>query len=582
MNKSACRILFCAFICAFFVIGGCSTHQPGTSRTDSIFPGTEERNGSSPPEREGGIEYFYYSQAQLKISEGLMTEAVELMEKASASDPSSVYLKKELVSLYLRNNDADKALKAATALAEKYPDNVEVLLLYAGIRQVMKTDPLEVLNTYEKVLKLDPKQKNVYLMLGRLYLEKEDQKNAFRIYKDLVRLYPDSYAGFFYLGRIHIQRKEYVDAERCFKQSLLLDPSIEAPKFELVGLYKLQKKNDKVIEMYKKIIYDNQDNIHAHVGLGLFYKTLGMKEKSEQVFYLLSKKAADVSPVVTEVLVNYIEKNNIMDAVTILKGLLKGQPDNSEFNYAMAVAYDRNQKKDETLQYLKKVKPDSKFYTIAVVHTAAVLHDSGKTQEAITTIEKATDVQPDNLELFYFLAFLHEEAGNLGKAIEVLKAAITIDDHNTKLHYRLGVVYDKAGNRQESINSMKRVIEIEPSNANALNYLGYTYADMGTDLDEAERLINEALRYKPDDGYILDSLGWVYYQRGNYEKASEYLKKAGSLVLNDPTVFEHLGDVNEKLKNIEQSLEYYKKSLELYKDAPSKKRINDKIDKLKK
>lgn len=583
MNKSACRILFFVVLGALFVTGGCSLNQTGSShQNDSIFLGIGEKNVSPTPEKEGGTGFFYYSQAQLKISEGLMPEAVELMEKASAYDPDSVFLKKELVSLYLRNNEADKALKTATELAEKYPKDVDVLLLYAGIRQVMKTDPAQVINTYEKILKLDSKQKNVYLMLGRLYLEKNDQKNAFRIYSDLVKIYPDSFAGFFYLGRIHIQRKEYVEAEKCFKKSLELDPPIEAPKFELIGLYKLQKKNDKAIEMYKKIISDNPDNIHAHVGLGLFYKTLGMKDKSEQVFYLLSKKTTDVSPIVTEVLVNYIEKNNIRDAVTILTGLLKGQPENSELNYAMAVAYDRSKKKEETLLYLKKVKPDSKFYTIAVVHTAAVLHDSKKTQEAISTLEKAKDLQSDNLELIHFLAFLYEETGSLNKAVDVLKSAISIDDQNIKLHYRLGVVYDKAGNKQESINSMKKVIELEPTNANALNYLGYTYADMGTNLDEAERLINEALRYKPEDGYILDSLGWVYYQRENYEKAEEYLKKASTLVENDPTVFEHLGDVNEKLKKFEKSSEYYKKSFELYKDEPSKKRINDKINKLKK
>lgn len=582
MNKSACRILFCAVLSAMFFMGGCSLQQSDSSQMDSIFSDTGEKNVPSEKRKEGGIEYFYYSQAQLKTSEGLIPEAVELMEKAIVSDPDSVYLKKELVSLYLKNNEADKALKTAKNLAEKHPNDVDVLLLYAGIRQVMKTEPLEVVNTYEKVLKLDPKQKNVYLMLGRLYLEKQDQKNAFRIYSDLVKNFPDSYAGFFYLGRIHIQRKEYTEAEKCFKKSLELDPTIEAPKFELIGLYKLQKKNNKAIEMYKKIISDNPDNIHAQVGLGLFYNSLGFKDKSEQIFYLLSKKAVDVSPVVTEVLVNYIEKNNIKDAVTILTGLLKGQPDNSELNYAMAVAYDRSKMKDETLMYLKKVKPDSKFYTIAVVHTAVVLHDDKRSQEAITTIEKALDNQKDNLELYNFLAFLYEETGNFDKAEDVLKKALSFDESNTKLHYRLGVVYDKAGNKQESINSMKKVIELEPTNANALNYLGYTYADMGTDLDEAERLINEALRYKPDDGYILDSLGWVYYQRGEYEKANEYLTRAGSKIVNDPTIFEHLGDINDKLKNIEKASGYYKKSLELYKDEPSKKRITDKINKLKK
>ena len=61
---------------------------------------------------------------------------------------------------------------------------------------------------------------------------------------------------------------------------------------------------------------------------------------------------------------------------------------------------------------------------------------------------------------------------------------------------------------------MQKVIALDPKHANALNYLGYTYADLGRNLDEAERLVKEALKYKPNDGYITDSLGWVYYKKG--------------------------------------------------------------------
>lgn len=555
---------------------GCSIQQHDIQHeSDSIM--TSSLSSSSYDEKDRGSGYLFYSQAQLKQSEGLTEEAVRLMEKASATDPDSVYLKKELASLYLRNSETDKAIQTASDLAKKHPKDVDALLLYAGVLQVMKLKPDEVVSTYEKILSLDPKQKNVYLMLGRLYLEKDDQKKAFRVYNDLVRHFPDSYAGYFYLGRIHIQGKELVQAEKCFKKALEIDPAIEAPKFELIGIYKLQKKSTRAIEMYRSIISENPDNIHAHMGLGLYYGALGMSYKSEQVFYLLSRRMSDVSPLVSEVLVNYIEKNNIRDAVIILKGLLKGQPENSDLNYAMAVTYDREQKRDEMFSYLKKVKPDSRFYSIAIMHIAAILHGEKKNGEAISVVQKALEAQPENTELYHFIAYLYEEANNFGKAEEVLKKAISADESNSKLHYRLGVVYDKAGKREDSINSMKKVIEIEPDNANALNYLGYTYADMGINLDEAERLINEALKYKPDDGYILDSMGWLLYQKGDYEKALEYIDKALKKVTNDPTIMEHAGDIYEKLKNTDKANDSYKKSIELYKDEPSIKRINDKL-----
>jgi Tfp pilus assembly protein PilF len=112
------------------------------------------------------------------------------------------------------------------------------------------------------------------------------------------------------------------------------------------------------------------------------------------------------------------------------------------------------------------------------------------------------------------------------------------------------------------MDAMRKVISLDPKHSNALNYLGYTYADLGKNLDEAERLILEAMKYKPDDGYITDSLGWVYYKKGEYEKALEYLQKAIGIVPDDPIMLEHLGDAYLKLNDKTNALKFYKKSLE--------------------
>jgi Flp pilus assembly protein TadD len=122
-------------------------------------------------------------------------------------------------------------------------------------------------------------------------------------------------------------------------------------------------------------------------------------------------------------------------------------------------------------------------------------------------------------------------------------------------------VYDKSNKKEASMEAMRKVISLDPKHANALNYLGYTYADLGQNLDEAERLIKEALKYKPNDGYITDSLGWVYYKKGEFDKALIYLKKAVELVPDDPIMLEHIGDAYLKLNDRRNALKYYKKSL---------------------
>ncbi|MDP7416588.1 MAG: tetratricopeptide repeat protein, partial [Desulfobacterales bacterium] len=145
--------------------------------------------------------------------------------------------------------------------------------------------------------------------------------------------------------------------------------------------------------------------------------------------------------------------------------------------------------------------------------------------------------------------------------------------------FRLGVVYDKLKRKEDSMEAMRKVIRVDPKNANALNYLGYSYADLGENLDEAEKLIKEALKYKPDDGYITDSLGWVYFKKGLFQKALKFLEKAIHLVPDDPIILEHLGDAYLKTGSKLKALEYYQQSLKMKKK--DKKDIERKIQDLK-
>jgi len=192
-------------------------------------------------------------------------------------------------------------------------------------------------------------------------------------------------------------------------------------------------------------------------------------------------------------------------------------------------------------------------------------HQFPKPGKIATQLTKPTETQYD-LALAY----------SPGVAEPVLE--IEKDPENDRLYFRLGVVYDKAGRKDDSIEAMKTAVRLDPQNASALNYLGYTYADQGKNLDEAERLVKEALKYKPDDGYITDSLGWVYYKKGNYLEAIKYLHRAVELASDDPTILEHLGDAYLKANQPAKALEYYRQSLK--KRKKDKGQIRGKIREL--
>jgi tetratricopeptide (TPR) repeat protein len=93
---------------------------------------------------------------------------------------------------------------------------------------------------------------------------------------------------------------------------------------------------------------------------------------------------------------------------------------------------------------------------------------------------------------------------------------------------------------------LKEALKLYPDQPHVLNYLGYSWIDQGINLDEGMRMIRRAVEQRPDDGYIVDSLGWAYFRTGNYEEAVKNLERAVELKPDDPTINDHLGDAYAK------------------------------------
>ncbi|HOO91284.1 MAG TPA: tetratricopeptide repeat protein, partial [Syntrophales bacterium] len=144
-----------------------------------------------------------------------------------------------------------------------------------------------------------------------------------------------------------------------------------------------------------------------------------------------------------------------------------------------------------------------------------------------------------------------------------VRKGISLSPNDIGLHFRLGVLCGKRNKQRESIEAMETVLTLDPDNADAINYIGYSYAERGIKLDEAERLIKRALQLKPDNGYIIDSLGWVYFKQNRVKEAIEFLEKARDLLPEDPTIAGHLGDAYKKDGQIERALDVYQRALNM-------------------
>ena len=175
------------------------------------------------------------------------------------------------------------------------------------------------------------------------------------------------------------------------------------------------------------------------------------------------------------------------------------------------------------------------------------------------------------------LSLIYEEEKNYEAAEAILREGLPVVKDRIEVRYQLGSLLNKTGRLEESIREMEYILEENPEHADALNFIGYTYAEMGTNLVEAEEMILKALQLKPGNGYILDSLGWVYFKQSRYSEALKYLKQAVAALPEDATITEHLGDVYQALKRPQDAVGAYRRALEA---NPGSATLKEKIDNL--
>jgi Flp pilus assembly protein TadD len=113
---------------------------------------------------------------------------------------------------------------------------------------------------------------------------------------------------------------------------------------------------------------------------------------------------------------------------------------------------------------------------------------------------------------------------------------------NWVVFYFRGICYERSHRWPQAEADLKEALKLFPEQPHVLNYLGYSWIDKGIHLDEGMAMIKRAVQQRPDDGYIVDSLGWAYYKLGNYEEAAKQLERAIELKPEDPTINDHLGD----------------------------------------
>jgi len=214
---------------------------------------------------------------------------------------------------------------------------------------------------------------------------------------------------------------------------------------------------------------------------------------------------------------------------------------------SLADLYESVKKPQMAIKVYERVPAGSPLKRNAQIQLATDLDAADRSDEAIKILKNVTAEDPKDLEAIMALGNIERGRKKFADCAQTYSQGIDVlppnnDKANSVYYYYRGICEERSKQWNKAEADMRKALEMQPEQPHVLNYLGYSWIDQGVNLDEGMKMIKRAVEQRPDDGYIVDSLGWAYYRIGNYEEAVKNLERAIDLKPEDPTINDHLGD----------------------------------------
>jgi tetratricopeptide (TPR) repeat protein len=234
-------------------------------------------------------------------------------------------------------------------------------------------------------------------------------------------------------------------------------------------------------------------------------------------------------------------------ALVYLQLALYLQPNHSLALLSLADLYESVKKPAMAIKVYERVPANSPLKRNAQIQLASDLDAADRSDEAIKILKSVISEDPKDIEAIMALGNVERNRKKFADCVDTYSKGIdalpdATDKNNTVWYYYRGICEERSHQWSKAEVDMKKALELQPDQPHVLNYLGYSWIDQGINLDDGMKMIKRAVDQRPDDGYIVDSLGWAYFRIGNYEEAVKNLERAIDLKPEDPTINDHLGD----------------------------------------
>ena len=525
--------------------------------------------------------------------DGDIEGALEVYERALALDPDSPELLRKVAELSARRNRLDSAVRYGERALELDPDNLSTRHFLGTLYRFLR-DPeraREVLTDESGA----PRDADAALLLYGALSDAGLHEEAAQVSRWLIEDDPQSLRGYLALADSHEKRGDLDGAEDALREGLARNPGDLSLYGALARGRRDRGDREGEIEVYREILALEPEHHVTQLELAEALLAVERVDEAIEVLEAVERRRPEDLRSLLRLAFLHFERRSWDEARQRFERALELSPGQHEITYFLGVTLRRSGEELRAVEILEQVPPGHERYPEARTQIAAIHEERGDFQRALEEVERAR-AQGEARPLDLYAASLRSKAGDFEGALEFLESLLDEAPDDAELLYNIGVLHGETGDVDEALRYMHLALEKQPDHAGALNFIGYTWAERGMHLDRAEEYITRALQIRPDDGYITDSLGWVYYMRARplmesgrradgllyLDRALRELERAAELTGGDPVISEHMGDVYLLLEDKERALRYYEQALGQAPREAEQPKLLEKLESLRK
>lgn len=529
-------------IAATVWLGGCATRAVPVASSPPVAPAVKLKADLPKIELEPSVMYDVLA-GEIALQRGQVAAASHALGRAAQQTRDPRLAERATLAAF-HARQYEQALAASELWMSLRPKDVDAYeALASSLLELGRTAEAQLY--LEQLLALENTRGQLdqgYLRIATVLGRYSNRMAAIELMQTLVRLHPESSSAHLYAAHLAVRAGDLEGASRLVDEALKRQPDSEDAAIFRVRVFISQKEIPAARVFYEAFLNRYPKASAMRLSYSRFLIDQKQWEKALGQFRHLLAETPDDADATYAAGLLALQIDQVAEAERYLKRTLELRPDHDQSRLYLGQAAEQGKRYDEAAQWYRDIDSGDSYFE-AQTRLAIVLSRQGDIEAARNQL-RSIQVDDDQQHVQRVLTEeqILREAKRHTEALQVLNEALTLLPDEKDLRYARALVAEKLDMVDLAESDLRWILKIDPKNASALNALGYTLADRTTRHQEALELLQQAITLKPDDPFVLDSLGWAHYRLGNHTEAVKNLRRALE-GRNDAQIAAHLGEV---------------------------------------